>query len=133
MTLRKRRAGSNLTDRGRSAVRVSHRVTREMTFDPGEVAGRKATSKGCGVGVARLPGNSWAPDSPTDQMVNVGTTRWSPSLPLGQSGGGKAHRRLMAAGWGGAFVVVRVRESRTHGEGRQQERSLGTGMPGGRR
>jgi retron-type reverse transcriptase len=132
-TLRKRRAGSNLTDRGRSAAHVFHRLTWGTTPGLDEVAGREVMPKACGVGMARLPGKSWAPDSPTGQMVNVGTARWSPSPPLGQSGGGKAHRRLMAAGWGGAFVVVRARESRAHGEGRQQDRSCWTGMPGGRR
>jgi hypothetical protein len=132
LTLRKRRAGSNLADMGRSAVRVSRGIARETTSDLDEVAGREAIPNACGVGVARLPGNSWAPDSPTGQMVNVGTTRWSPSPPSCQDGGGKAHRRLMTAGWGGAFVVVRAGESPAHGEGRQQDRSLWTGMPGGR-
>lgn len=133
MTLRKRRAGSNLADRGRSAVRVFHEVVRETTSDPDGIAGREAMPKVRGVGMARLPGNSWAPDSPTGQMVNVGTTWWSPAPPSCQDGGGKAHRRLMAAGWGGAFVVVRAGEIPVHGEGGQQDRSLWTGMPGGRR
>lgn len=34
---------------------------------------------------------------------------------------------------GGVSVVVRGRESRLHGEGKQQVRSVGTGIPGGRR
>lgn len=114
-------------------MHVLRGIVWRTTSDLDDVAGREATSNGCGVGVARLPGNSWAPDSPTGQMVNVGTAWWSPSPPPCQGGSGKAHRWLMAAGRGGAFVVVRARESRVHGEGRQQDRSLRTGTPGGRR
>ena len=35
-------------------------------------AGLEATRKGCGVLVARLPGNSWAPIPSTGLVVNVG-------------------------------------------------------------
>jgi hypothetical protein len=132
LTLRKQRAGSNLADMGRFAARVPRGIV-GTTLARVEVARVEATSKVCGVGVARLPGNSWAPDSSTGQIVNVGTAWWSPSPLLCQSGGGKAHRRLMTAGRGGAFVVVGAGESPAHGEGRQQDRSLRTGMPGGRR
>jgi hypothetical protein len=92
----------------------------------------EATRKGCGVLVARLPGNSWTPIPSTGRVVNVGTARRPPSLPAGQAGGGQARRRLMVVGWDGASVVVRGRESRPHGQGRQQVRSLGAGRPGGR-
>jgi hypothetical protein len=95
-------------------------------------AGLEATGKGCGVPVARLPGNSWAPIPSTGHMVNVGTTRRSPSPPAGQAGGGQARRWLLVAGWGGVPVVVRGRESRPHGKGGQQVRSRGAGRPGGR-
>jgi hypothetical protein len=98
-----------------------------------EIAEAEAAGKDCGVPAARLSGNSWAPDSPTGQMVNVGTAWWSPGSSCCQHGGGEAHRRLMAAGRGGACVVVRAGESPVHGEGRQQDRRLWTGMPGGRR
>ena len=47
--------------------------------------------------------------------------------------GGKARRLLMARRRGGGSVVVRGRESRSHGEGTQRVRDAGTGMPGGRR
>jgi hypothetical protein len=66
-------------------------------------------------------------------VVNVGTAWALPSPPTGQVGGGKDRRRLMLPRWDGASVVVRGRESRLHGEGRQRVRSLGTGRPGGRR
>lgn len=58
---------------------------------------------------------------PVDRTaVNVGTRRWS----LAPRGVGKAQRRLMPPGGGGASVVVRVRESRSHGKGRQQALGL---------
>ena len=66
-------------------------------------------------------------------MVNVGTTARLPYLPPSQGGSGKACRRSMAWWWDGGPVVVRGRESRSHGEGAQQVRSRGTAMPGGRR
>src|SRR5690606_30115560 len=50
--LRKRRAGSNLVDTGRSAA---HARRRRATPTPGEVAGQEATVKVCGVAVATLP------------------------------------------------------------------------------
>jgi hypothetical protein len=65
--------------------------------------------------------------------VDVGTILGLPVGQAGQVGRGQARRLLMAWGWGGAFVVVRVRESRAHGEGRQRVRSVRAGMPGGRR
>jgi hypothetical protein len=66
-------------------------------------------------------------------IIAVGTAWRSPFPPAGQAGGGQARRRLRVAGWDGASVVVRGRESRPHGQGRQQVRSLGAGRPGGRR
>ena len=66
-------------------------------------------------------------------MVNMGTIPKSPSPSYLQYEDGQAHRRLMALGWGGGFVVVRGRESRLQGEGIQRTRSRSTAMPGGRR
>jgi hypothetical protein len=66
-------------------------------------------------------------------MVNAGTLSGSPFPLASQAGGGQARCRLLALGGDGAAVVVRGRESRPHGEGRQQVRSVGTGRPGGRR
>ena len=54
---------------------------------------------------------------PVDRTaVNVGTRPVIPSPRLA----GKAQRLPMSLGGGGASVVVRGRESRSHGEGRQQ-------------
>ena len=66
-------------------------------------------------------------------MVNVGTVARSPYLLASQVSSGKACRQLMAWQRGGGSVVVRGRESRSHGEGTQRVRRLGHGMPGGRR
>ena len=71
---------------------------------------------------------------PVDRcMVNVGTVPGLRSRPLSQSGQGQACRRLLARGRDGASVLVRARESRAPGEGRQQARNSGIAMPGGRR
>ena len=82
----------------------------------------EATAKDCGVTVAKLQGHNWAPTPPKGSGANVGTTS---TVPL--SGdlllGGQARRRLMPTGWGGEPVVVRGRESRSHGEGAQCLRS----------
>jgi hypothetical protein len=50
-----------------------------------------------------------------------------------QVDGGKARRLLRVWERGGGSVVVRGRESRSHGEGTQRVRREGTGMAGGRR
>lgn len=89
----------------------------------GDVAGREATVKACGVAVAMLQGHSWAPTPSNGSTVNVGTISAVPSLASILLVGGKARRRLMPPGWGGGPVVVRGRESRSHGEGVQRVRS----------
>ena len=79
--------------------------------------------KVCGVAVAMLQGHSWAPTLSNGWKVNVGTIPLAPlpaSIPLV---GGKARCRLIPVGWGGGPVVVRDRESRSHGEGVQCVRS----------
>jgi hypothetical protein len=66
---------------------------------------------------------------PVDRnIVNVGTLPGLPYLRWATAAGGQADRRLMAGVGDGAFVVVRGRESRPHGEGRQRDRSRGIGM-----
>jgi len=69
--------------------------------------------------------------SPVDRSeANTGTVWPRPSMPTDEWDGGQAHRRLMGSRQGGAAVVVRGRESRLHGEGRQRVRSRAAGMPG---
>jgi len=86
----------------------------------GDVAGREATVKVCGVAVAMLQGHSWAPTPSNGSTVNVGTIAAVPSPVSILLVGGKARRRLMLPWWGGGPVVVRGRESRSHGEGVQR-------------
>jgi hypothetical protein len=88
-----------------------------------DVAGREATVNACGVAVAMLQGQSWAPTPSNGSTVNVGTIPAVPSPASSLLVGGKARRRLMLPGWGGGPVVVRGRESRSHGEGVQRVRS----------
>lgn len=101
------------------------------TLWSGHVADREATSKACGVGVARLQGHSWTPTPSNGWRMNVGTIPTVPSPASSQLVGGKVRRRLMLSGWGGGPVVVRARESRVHGEGVQRVRSR-TAECGGR-
>jgi hypothetical protein len=87
-------------------------------------AGREAMVNVYGVVVAMLQGQSWAPTPSNGSTVNVGTIPAVPSLASSPLVGGKARRRLMLPGWGGGPVVVRVRESRAHGEGVQRVRNI---------
>jgi len=96
----------------------------------GDVAGREATVKVCGVAVAMLQGHSWAPTPSNGSTVNVGTIAVAPSPVSVRLADGKARRRLRPPRWGGGPVVVRDRESRSHdhadrghGEGVQRVRS----------
>jgi hypothetical protein len=56
--------GSNLTDVGRAAVRANL-IDGKATRRADTYAVREATVKACGVAVARLQGQSWAPPSTT--------------------------------------------------------------------
>jgi hypothetical protein len=106
-------------------------VVMRGTSGPGDVAGREAAVNVCGVAAAMLQGHSWAPTPSNGSPVNVGTTVVAPNPGRGQRPGGKAHRRLTPPGWGGGPVVVRDRESRSHGEGVQRVRGIRVD-PGGR-
>ncbi len=86
----------------------------------------------CDVVVARLQGHSWAPTPSKGSRVNVGTIPAVPSPASGLLVGGKARRRLTLPGWGGGPVVVRGRESRSHGEGVQRVRSINADREGRR-
>ena len=105
--------------------RSAHPHTRGLRGTPrlGDVAGREAMVKACGVAVAMLQGHSWVPIPSNGRKVNVGTIPVVPNPASCQLPGGKVRRRLMPPGWGGGPVVVRGRESRPHGEGAQRDRS----------
>jgi len=94
---RKSSAGSNLADMGREAVR-DHRREAGSTPEPVGFAGKEATVKDCGVAVAMLPGQSWAPNSSNGREVNVGTARGRPPFRVSSPAGGQARRQLMVAG-----------------------------------
>jgi len=100
------------------------------TPGPGDVAGREAAVKVCGVAAAMLQGHSWAPVPSNGSRVNVGTIPVVPSPVRGQRSGGKARRRPTRPGWGGGPVVVRDRESRSHGEGVQRDRGINAATGG---
>ena len=126
--------GSHQLEPGGSGLGCSahpYDVVVRGTSGPGDVAGREAAVKACGVAAAMLQGHSWAPTPSSGSMVNVGTILVAPDPGRGQRRGGKAHRRLMPPGWGGGPVVVRDRESRSHGEGVQRVRGIDAD-PGGR-
>ena len=53
--------GSDLVDMGRAAVHADCARVQAATPEPVSWAGGEATRKACGVLVARLQGNSWAP------------------------------------------------------------------------
>ena len=125
-----RRAGSNLVDAGRSAVHGHPWVVdSEAGQSPRPGGHTECLRRRCGEAAgAQLDA------SPVDRLVvNVGTIPTLPFPPPIQGGGGQARRRLLASGWDGALVVVRGRESRSHGEGGQRVRNAGIGTPGGRR
>jgi len=88
--------------------------------------------KACGVTVAMLQGHSWAPTLSRGSRVNMGTIPEVPSLANSLLASGKTRRRLTPSGWDGGPVVVRDRESRSHGEGAQRVRSI-QAERGGRR
>ena len=95
-------------------------------FDGGSLHARVTDLGVVAGGMLRVPagwavGVEPASDPVKRIMVNVGSAPCAPGC-WWQSG--KARCRLMRAGRGGVRVVVRGRESRPHGEGGQQDRSM---------
>ena len=112
----KRGIGSNLADVGRGAVHASligwaAPASEFRGWRGGHEEGLRRT---CG----EAAGEKLGAASVDRSAMNVGTI---PGLPAVR---GQARCRLLAPGWGGAFVVVRGRESRPHGEGRQRTCSI---------
>lgn len=132
LNLRNRGTGSNLADLGRDAVHADHthgEATSGTVIDAGP-GGREE-------GLRRTRGDAAGAELGTDpadrHTVNMGTLSCLPYPGRNQRSGGQGHRRPTGTTGGGAAVVVRGRESRSHGEGRQRDRSRGCAMPGGRR
>jgi hypothetical protein len=122
---------SNLADLGWAAPRTRAPSGHGELLDRMCVVGREAIGKDCGVPVARVQGHIWSPRSTSVVMVYAGTIPPVPSPASMTLTGGKARRRLTAAGWDGGLVVVAGvttghggRESRLQGEGVQQVRSM---------
>ena len=86
--------------------------------------------KVCGVAVAMLQGDSWTRTLSNGWKVNVGTIPLAPLPASIWQIGGKARCRLMPVGCGGGPVVVRDRESWSHGEGVQCVRSVSADQGG---
>jgi hypothetical protein len=128
----KRGTGSNLVDVGRAAVRAEP-TEGEATPIPGHVDRVGGHIEGLRRRCGEAAGEELVADPANRCTVNVGTVAWLPFLSPSLDGNGQVCRRLMAEGRGGASVKVRGRESRSHGEGRQQVRSRECGMPGARR
>src|SRR3954453_17490284 len=75
-------------------------------------------------------GYSRVPTSSSDQSVNTGTLPAPPgAVSSRDEPPGWVHRRPIGSGEDGAAVVLRGRESRSHGEGRQRDRMGGAAMP----
>jgi hypothetical protein len=98
--------------------------------------GNVARLGGHAEGLRRRRGDAAGVELDTDpvdrNIVNVGTLPGRPCLCWATAADGQADRQPTAGDGGGVSVVVRGRESRSHGEGRQRDRSRGIGMPGGR-
>ena len=128
----KRGTGSKLVDMGRAAARAEP-TEGKATPIPGHVGRVGGHTEGLRRRCGEAAGEELVADPANRCTVNVGTVFWSPLLPPIRGGNGQARRRSMAERRGGASVVVRGRESRSHGKGRQQACSFECGMPGVRR
>ena len=122
-------ADSNLVDEGRFAVgaeRLGGEARPVLVMDA--VAGNHAES------LRRRHDHAAGEELGTDpadwEMVNMGTTTRPAVCSHGQCESGQARRRPVAVWWGGVVLVVRGRESRPHGEGRQSFRGRSAGRPG---
>jgi hypothetical protein len=125
--------GSNLVDLGRATVRaVLYSRGQRLRSRPLMSAGRPSPQC-CGFGGGEAVAAELGADPVDRHTVNVGTLVGLPSPSSSLLVGGQAHRRPLAWRGGGGSVVVRDRESRSHGEGTQRVRSRCDGTPGGRR
>ena len=129
----KRGTGSNLADVGRATVRVDDYGRRRRLRSRLLTWVRRPSPQCCGFGDGEAVAAELGADPANRHMVNVGTVSEPPSSASGQLVDGQVHRQLMVLRRGGGFVVVRGRESRSHGEGTQRVRSRCEGMPGVRR
>jgi hypothetical protein len=128
---RNRCAGSNLVDLGRCAALVPLCLRGDVSD-----AGYGGRSGGRDEGLRRSRGDAAGIELGTALVErSCGERGNRPRSPLVRAAGprrGQVCCRLVAVGRGGGPVVVRGRESRSHGEGGQQVSSADAGIPGGR-
>jgi len=122
--------GSNLVDAGRAAT---HAVCWAPTLSVGFVRLLGGHGEGLRRSRGEVAGEELGTDPVERLVVNVGSLAGLPYPTVIQAAGGNICRLRMARRGDGGSVVVRGRESRPHGEGTQQVRSVVTGTPGGRR
>ena len=132
LNLRNCGTGSNLVDMGRGAARAE-RIHGEATswsvIDAGFGGCRESLRRTCSEAVGAELGTA-----PVDRdTMNMGTLSCLPFPVCSQHAGGQGRAHPMGTAGGGVAVVVRGRESRPHGQGRQRVRNSGRVMPGGRR
>jgi len=130
--LRNRGTGSNLADLGRAAVHADltdGKATLGTAIDVGSGGHEEC--------LRRTRGDAAGAELDTDpadrHTVNMGTLPHLPFPACLQHVGGQGRCHLRCGAGGGAAVVVRGRESRLHGEGRQQAGNDVAVTPGGRR
>ncbi len=93
---------SNLADSGRVASRTLTASAGRGTPGLGDVAGREATVKACGVAVAKMLGHNWVPIPSKGSRVNVGTIPVPPEVSPRPAAAGPAGRTACRSGRGGA-------------------------------
>jgi hypothetical protein len=138
-----RHGEGNRTD-GRSPVRISPSPTRKWVGQSQDLWSADARLMGVCQGFRECPrsasGKACKARKPESTRGRVGSysgrgvtveLRNPHALPPPRGADGRGDRRTRECG-GRARVVVRGRESRLHGEGRQQVRSCGAGIPGAR-
>ena len=130
--LRNRGTGSNLADLGRAAVHADlmhGKATSDAAMDAGPGGHEECLRRTRG----DAAGAELGTDPADRHTVNMGTLPRLPSPACRQHVGGQGRCHLRGGAGGGAAVVVRGRESRPHGEGRQQAGNDVWVTPGGRR
>ena len=134
---RNRRLRLSMTHRGEPGGSGSEATrTRLLHHGGGELPGGSAYGwGGRGDGLRGHPGDVAGAESGASCAARStsehGNHPWSARGSRGQRGTpGWAHRQPIGPGWGRAVVVVRGRESRSQGEGRQRSREgMDTAMP----
>jgi hypothetical protein len=128
------RTGSNLVDVGRAAVHVRPGAFWERRLAILEIRDSRGPWEKPATRTHGRTAGEQLGTAPVNRLCSERGNRSGAALPpASQVGEGQVRCRLTAPVRDGASVVVRGRESRLHGKGRQRDRGVGTGRPGGRR